>query len=81
MLIELALAGLLLVAADFGLKYIICGLLVICIWLSTFLLSVPCHQRLNRGKNLKVINLLIMTNWPRTILWSLKAICLLLLKA
>ncbi len=46
--------------------------LVLFIWMSTFCLSVPCHQKLNDGKNTKTIEKLIITNWPRTILWAIK---------
>lgn len=49
------------------------------IWLSTFLLSVPCHDRLiHSGFNQEVIQRLISTNWPRTILWSLKGLMMIL---
>lgn len=41
------------------------------IWTSTFTLSVPCHRRLHSvGKNMVIIRRLIVTNWPRTLLWS-----------
>lgn len=46
--------------------------LIAMIWLSTFALSVPCHRTLhNMGKNPAIIHRLVMTNWPRTLLWSL----------
>jgi len=42
------------------------------IWISTFTLSVPCHRRLHTvGKNMVIIRRLIVTNWPRTLLWSI----------
>ena len=42
------------------------------IWISTFTLSVPCHRRLHTvGKNMAIIRRLIVTNWPRTLLWSI----------
>ena len=43
------------------------------IWASTFIFSVPCHYQLNNGKNNKVIKRLVLTNWPRTIGWSLRS--------
>lgn len=46
---------------------------VVCValaWVSTFALSVPCHERL-RQPNAAEIERLIRTNWPRTILWTL----------
>ena len=47
------------------------GLLLL-IWLSTFFLSVPLHSKLSLGKNLESIDALVKTNWPRTILWTLR---------
>jgi len=42
------------------------------LWLSTFLLSVPCHDRLHRsGYDLPTIKRLVRTNWIRTFLWTL----------
>jgi hypothetical protein len=49
-------------------------LLVLLIWASTFLLSVPCHSVLNNGYSESIINKLVFTNWVRTILWSLRSI-------
>ena len=47
-------------------------LLIALIWLSTFSLSVPCHSILHReGKDLTTINRLVMTNWVRTLLWTI----------
>lgn len=46
--------------------------LIAFIWISTFTLSVPCHRRLHiEGKNKVTIRRLIVTNWFRTLLWSL----------
>ena len=46
------------------------------IWLSTFFLQVPCHEKLKRGFDEKVIRKLILTNWIRTILWTIKFLVL-----
>ena len=48
---------------------------VVMIWLSTFFLSVPCHNKLQKGKDNSQINRLVFTNWPRTILWSMRSAC------
>lgn len=41
-------------------------------WITTFKLSVPCHQMLQKsGYQAETINLLINSNWIRTFLWSL----------
>jgi hypothetical protein len=46
---------------------------VVLIWLSTFLLSVPLHNQLAEARNTAWISQLVLTNWPRTILWSLRS--------
>lgn len=43
---------------------------IILTWLSTFTLSVPAHKKLLQEKNEKCIRFLILSNWPRTLLWS-----------
>ncbi len=48
------------------------GLLIL-IWLSTALLQVPLHGMLASGKESQVIERLVVTNWVRTVAWSLKA--------
>ena len=46
--------------------------LIALIWLATFFLSVPCHRRLHtRGKDARMIRWLVLTNWIRTMGWSL----------
>ena len=50
-----------------------CGL-VILVWSSTFTLQVPIHKSLQAGKDKSKIRRLVVTNWIRTISWSLKAI-------
>ena len=52
------------------------AVLVLLIWLATFLISVPLHNRLIAGFDLSLINNLIQTNWIRTIFWSIKGILL-----
>lgn len=47
------------------------------IWAATMFLSVPCHQRLDVEKDLSTIRRLVSTNWPRTLLWSLRGWALL----
>ncbi len=47
--------------------------LVILIWLSTAIFSVPKHNALRHGKVGSLITGLVNTNWYRTVLWSLKS--------
>ena len=47
--------------------------LVVLIWLSTALLQVPLHGRLERGFDASAARRLVQTNWIRTVAWSLRA--------
>lgn len=47
--------------------------IVILIWISTGLFSVPAHSKLEASKDVQAIRKLVSTNWIRTILWSLKS--------
>jgi hypothetical protein len=75
MVIELITAGMLLGLHEgggknlFTLNLIMVGL----IWASTFFLSVPLHTKLSQGYDKSSIELLVLTNWPRTIIWSLRS--------
>ena len=53
---------------------VISAILVVIIWLSTFLLQVPIHDRLKSGKDEAQVRRLVATNWIRTGAWSLKAL-------
>ena len=46
---------------------------VVLLWASTFFLSVPEHSRLMQGFDADSHRRLVLTNWPRTILWSLRS--------
>ncbi|MGB8852531.1 MAG: hypothetical protein WCC69_03085 [Pirellulales bacterium] len=49
-------------------------MLVIAIWLSTALVQMPLHARLAReGHAADTVATLVRSNWPRTLLWSLRA--------
>jgi len=64
-----------------GVSYInlLVAICVIVIWSSTFLIQVPLHNKLSQIHSDKNINLLIKSNWLRTIAWSLKMIFLIVL--
>lgn len=54
-------------------------LIIVLIWLSTLFLSIPCHNKLKGGHNMQTIKKLVLTNWPRTILWSVKScVCIII---
>jgi hypothetical protein len=72
MTVELITAILLVKSLDSTLLYLNLILLLIT-WLTTALVSMPLHFKLiNKTKN-KYIRSLIITNWPRTILWTLRS--------
>ncbi len=43
------------------------------VWGSTFLLQVPCHNKLRAGLDQAIVERLVRTNWIRTIGWSARA--------
>lgn len=50
------------------------GVLLAIIWLSTFLLQMPYHDRLVRSFDLATHRRLVLTNWIRTWCWTLRGI-------
>jgi len=53
--------------------------LIIMIWCSTFLLQVPQHKKLEKGFDRQAQKKLVVTNWIRTLLWTLRGILVLAL--
>jgi DMSO reductase anchor subunit len=46
-------------------------IIIILIWLSTFLQFVPIHAKISKGKvSQKMLNSLVKKNWIRTFLWT-----------
>ena len=56
-------------------------IIVVLIWLSTFLIQVPLHNALSKEKNTKKLSKLICTNWIRTILWTCRSALMILFLA
>ena len=52
-------------------------ILVFIIWASTAFLQIPHHNALSKAYDLEAHNLLVQTNWIRTIAWSLRGLLLL----
>jgi uncharacterized membrane protein len=50
--------------------------LLAAIWLSTFFLQVPQHQRLESGFDPAAYHLLVASNWLRTVAWSARSLLL-----
>lgn len=76
MIAELALALWLAAAAPPGPRaWAITGAaLVGLIWASTFLVQVPCHERLMHGPDARTLRRLVASNWLRTAAWSLRTL-------
>lgn len=76
MIVEIITGGILCLSSPIDKTYIFLFLLIVLIWLSTFLLSVPLHNQLLNGYNKDIISKLVFTNWPRTALWSIRSMIL-----
>ena len=63
----------------YGLLPLINLILVLSIWIVTFFLQVPCHNKLSSGKSETTIKKLIDTNIIRVYLWLFKTISILLI--
>lgn len=77
MLIEVITAILLIGASTEGTLTKLAGanlILLILIWLSTFLFQLNQHQKLSVRFSLKIVQRLIRCNWIRTLLWTLKGL-------
>ena len=46
--------------------------IIVLIWCSTFFIQVPIHTILSSGKDKKMIEKLVKTNWIRTFLWTIR---------
>lgn len=53
--------------------------LLVFIWISTFAVQVPLHERLASGFDRAIWRRLVITNWVRTIAWTVRGIIALLL--
>ncbi len=74
MLAEFVLNGWLVLRSGINGDWFLPFMIVLTIWLSTFFIQVPQHNKLSEGKDDAVIHKLIRGNWIRTLLWSFKMI-------
>ena len=56
--------------------YIVNFILVLILWGLTVFVSVPIHNSLTLGHDLKEINQLVKTNWFRTAIWTFRSVFL-----
>lgn len=73
MVAELALSSWLAYRTGFDWRFLLPLGVVIVIWGLTFLRAIPLHDLLAAGKDNATIEALILINWPRTLLWTIKA--------
>lgn len=76
MLVELG-TGIFFLMHEASIYSLVGVILIAIIWLSTFFLQVPCHQKLADTYDVAVCRRLVSTNWIRTIAWSARSILLL----
>jgi hypothetical protein len=46
-------------------------------WVSTLFIQVPLHSRLENSYDTRMLRQLVLTNWIRTVSWTLRGLCLL----
>ena len=75
MLIELLTAILLLIDQWHSFPYLVLSnfIIVCCIWLHTFSIMVPIHNKLLTDSNLGLVKKLVKQNWIRTFAWTMKS--------
>ena len=54
----------------------LCLIILLVIWLITFVFFTKLHQSLLDGYDKKIVDKLVRINWSRTVLWSLRLIIL-----
>jgi hypothetical protein len=72
MLLELLSGFILMWSSHFQQVLVANFLMILVIWMSTAFLSVPIHNQLASQQDFNKIRRLVLTNWPRTLLWSLR---------
>ncbi len=73
MIIELFTAFMLMVSSKNQTFWILNLVGVLLLWAVTFFISVPTHNRLMQGYDQKAAETLILTNWLRTLFWSVRS--------
>lgn len=57
---------------DFSFNNLLTLIIIIFLWVYTFLVFVPLHKKLLIGKNDQLIIKLVKANWIRTVFWTIK---------
>ena len=72
MLLEAMTALVLVWSTQLSVASLIGLISLVLIWLSTFLIQVPCHTALSDHFDAAVHRRLVQSNWLRTVLWTLR---------
>ena len=74
MMVELG-SALFIVGASYAVEHSLVAIVVlILVWLSTALIQVPCHTNLSHGFDARIHRKLVLSNWVRTIGWSVRSL-------
>ena len=76
MFLEVGSAGLLLFWGERSWLFLLSLAALAVVWLSTAIYQVPMHDQLVRGYNAELIRRLVLTNWWRTLAWTIRGLCL-----
>ena len=79
MLAEVGSAGWLLYLGERSIIYAISLGALGLVWASTAIWQIQLHQKLTRGYHAATIDRLVRTNWWRTLAWTVRALCLVIL--
>ena len=79
MIIEI-LSGFMLIYYFRSNLLILCLIILLVIWLITFVFFTKLHQSLLGGYDKIIVKKLVQINWSRTVLWSLRLIILIYIK-
>ena len=77
--IELGTGVVLYYLVGAGIPHLLNLILLTAIWMSTFLIQVPLHNRLSRSFDVVAHRRLVRSNWVRTGAWTARALLLLLI--
>jgi hypothetical protein len=76
MFLEVGSAGLLLFGGERSWLFLLSLAALAVVWLSTAISQVPMHDQLVRGYNAEILRRLVLTNWWRTLAWTIRGLCL-----
>ena len=74
MVAELATVSWAVYLSGFSWVWVVPWVTVVTIWALTFFWAVPLHESLATHRDDATIEALISANWPRTALWTMKAV-------